>query len=84
MLVFENNLISIFSSGGLMKKLAAMVFFTMFAGSAMAQGTASTGATVGTGGSAAAGATAGVVATVGAGVVGVAAATSNNRTATTH
>jgi hypothetical protein len=70
--------------GSFMKKLAAMVFFAMVAGNAMAQaGGASSGAGA-SGGGGAAGATAGTVATVAAAVAGVAAASANNSTTANH
>ncbi len=68
-----------------MKQLIGVVFFAMIAGNVMAQaGGASGGAGSAGGAGGGAGTTAGIVATVGAGVVGVAAATSNTKTSVTH
>lgn len=68
-----------------MKQLVGVVFFSMIAGTVMAQAggpAGGAGASGGAGGTASA--TAGVVAAVGAGVVGIAAATSNAKTSVTH
>jgi hypothetical protein len=74
-----------FFRGGFMKQLAAMIFFAMVSGNAMAQaGGASSGTGAGSAGSAAAGATAGTVATVAAVVAGVAAASATSGTTSNH